>query len=241
MLIAARSARTAVAAAALVTFALGLTACGSDDNATSAALSTAATPADAGQESAAAAASESADAGNATAGADGSKDGGKDASAPSAATRAGSAGAAGGAAPSLANPLEDPNVSIPTHEPLQGGDPANDADREEMQRTVYNSVNPGGYEKWTRVLLENSCRRVTDPVKAELDRMGTSLEQVEHAARMQQQAGQGVELPHSEVTLDDVRVDGNKASASVTVSNSDGTETRTTLFEREDGRWKLCN
>ena len=139
-----------------------------------------------------------------------------------------------------ANPLNGPSGFDATLAPLEGGTPASDADREEMQRTAHASMNPGSYDKWTRALMDNSCRRVTEPIEAEMARMGMTIDQVEQAARMQQQAG-AIDLPPTEVSLDDVRIDGNRASASVTATNTNGTETRTEIFEREDGRWKLCN
>ncbi|WKD57400.1 hypothetical protein CAPI_04210 [Corynebacterium capitovis DSM 44611] len=121
------------------------------------------------------------------------------------------------------------------------GTPVDDADLDEMQRAVYLTMNPGSYDGWTRVLLENSCHKVADPIWAEMERSGTTLEQLEKAARLQARAGQGVELPHTEVSLHNVHVDGERATATVTAVNSRGTQTQTQIFAREDGRWKLCS
>ena len=223
-----RTTRSAAAAASVVALALGLAACGSDEGATSGGLSTAASA------STANAAGKTGEQG---------KDGASEEAKASEVEKSGEAKDASGEAapPSLENPLEDPNMTVPSHEPLQGGTPGADSDREEMQRTVHAAMNPGSYEKWTRALMENSCRKVTDPIQAELDRMGMTLDQVEQTARMQQEAGEAIEMPATEVTLDDVRIEGNRASASVTATNVNGTETQTQIFEREDGRWKLCN
>lgn len=150
------------------------------------------------------------------------------------------AAAAGGGA-ALSNPFADPNFQVPTLEPLQGGTAGSNADRAQMEQVLNATINPPSAAEWTRALLDNSCRKVADPARAEMERSGYSLEQIEQAARMQEQAGQGVTLPKSEVSLSDVRVDGNRASATATVSNQNGQQSQTQIFEKEDGRWKLCN
>ncbi|QPK82651.1 hypothetical protein G7Y29_07100 [Corynebacterium qintianiae] len=150
------------------------------------------------------------------------------------------AGAAAAGA-TLSNPFEDPNFQPPNHEPLQSGTAGTEADRQQMQDTMYASLNPPSPEKWTRVLLENSCRKVTEPAQEEMKRSGYTLDQIEQAARMQAQAGQGISLPKSDVSVTDVKIDGNRASANATVTNENGTDTQVQIFEREDGRWKLCS
>ncbi|MEX3503721.1 hypothetical protein [Corynebacterium sp. LK2510] len=229
MLLASRTIRSAAAAAAVAGLSFGLAACGSSEETASGGLSTAAsapTAATSGEQSQAESAAEStssaADRENGDNGADANN-------------------ADGATVPTLANPFENPGQAVPSFEPLESGNPANDADREEMRRAVEASLNPGSYEKWTRTLLENSCRKVNDATMEQLNRSGMTLEQIEQAARAQEQAGQGVELPRTEVSIDDVRVDGNRASASITAASANGTETNTQIFEREDGRWKICN
>lgn len=146
--------------------------------------------------------------------------------------------AAGGG---LSNPFQDPNFTPPTQQPLQGGSQASGADKQEMEQTMHAALNPPSPEKWTRVLMENSCRKVTEPVQEEMNRSGYTLDQIEQAARLQAQAGQAVTVPQSTVSLTDAKVDGNRASATATVTNQNGSEEQTLIFEREDGRWKLCN
>ena len=75
----------------------------------------------------------------------------------------------------------------------------------------------------------------------ELNRQGLTLEQVEEAGRLAESQGQAIDLPRTEVRIDDVRVDGNRASASLTAKSDSGEQTETMIFEKEDGRWKLCN
>ncbi|WP_342320008.1 hypothetical protein [Corynebacterium mayonis] len=219
-------ARTIVALSTVTVLSLGLAACGSDEEGTSGALSTAA------RASGAAEASEVNSVGEENKnGAD--KDGDNDKEAES-----GEQGGSG-AAQTLTNPFAE-NMTVPNHEPLQGGSPASDADREEIRQTVYNAMNPPSYDQWTRVLLENSCSKIGDPVREEMARSGLTLEQLEQTARTHEANGQAITLPRSEIAVDDVRVDGNRASASVTSTNEYGSDTLTQIFEREDGRWKIC-
>lgn len=233
MLLSVRSPRAVAAAVSVAALAFGIAACGSEEEETaSGGLSTAASPASDSTEG-------SADADNPDGAAEGEGDGGNGEPKPEGQQAPAADGNA--AAPTLFNPFEDGDVTIPVHEPLTSGGPGADADREEMQRTVHAAMNPASYDKWTRVLMENSCDKVTDPIQAEIDRAGLTLDQVEQAARMQQQAGQAIDLPATDVKVDDVRVDGNRASATVTATNANGTQTQTQIFEREDGRWKLCS
>ncbi|SDR89475.1 hypothetical protein [Corynebacterium timonense] len=227
----------AAAAVSVAALAVSLAACGAEeDEAASGGLSTAAVPAaDSAAETAAEDGADAPDEGK-----DGEKEK-KDGEGAQQPQEGGGQNAAAGAPPTLEIPFGDGTVSVPVHEPLADGNPGGDADREDIERTMYAALNPESPDKWTRVLLENSCRKVTDQVNSELNKSGLTLDQVEAAARMQQQAGEGIQLPKSEVSVKDVRVNGNRASAEVTATSANGSETQTQIFEREDGRWKLCN
>ena len=56
-------------------------------------------------------------------------------------------------------------------------------------------------------------------------------------------AGQLESIPQSTKlqSVNDVVVNGDDASATVSVSNSEGTETSTVRFRRENGNWTFCN
>ena len=128
-----------------------------------------------------------------------------------------------------------------TNEPLANGKEGSEDDRREMEDTARAVLNPGSFADWTPTILENSCKAVTEPMLEELERQGMSLEQVQEASRLAEEQGQGIELPETEVSLDDVRIDGDRASASLTARSEHGEETSTMIFQKEDGRWKLCN
>ncbi|CAM3153739.1 MULTISPECIES: nuclear transport factor 2 family protein [Corynebacterium] len=146
-----------------------------------------------------------------------------------------------GDVPTIANPFADGEYEQVTHEPIAGGQDASQGDIDEMTKVVEAVSNPESLATWTRTILDNSCKAVRDPAMEELERQGMTLDSVEEAARMQEDAGMTMDLPKSEISLADVRVDGDRASASVTAKNDSGEDTQTQLFQREDGRWKLCN
>lgn len=142
--------------------------------------------------------------------------------------------------PTLANPFEN-GMPENTNEPLANGEKGSEDDRREMEDTARAVLNPGSFADWTPTILENSCKAVTEPMLEELERQGMSLEQVQEASRLAEEQGQGIDLPETEVSLDDVRIDGDRASASLTAKSDQGEETSTMIFQKEDGRWKLCN
>ena len=220
---------------------LPLAACGSDKETTSSGLSTAAEAPDEA-ESVDGAAKESEENSGDKDNADKEKntDGKKEQKSEKKDGESGESGGAG-EVPTIANPFADGQYEQVTHEPIAGGQEASQADIDEMTKVVEAVSNPESLASWTRVILDNSCKAVTDPAMEELERQGMTLEAVEEAARMQEEAGMGIDLPRSEISLADVRVDGDRASASVTARNDSGEDTQTQLFQREDGRWKLCN
>ena len=220
-----------VAAAAVVALAMSLTACGSDDETAGGGLSTAASAPNS-------AASEK-DKGEKPAKEEPKKDE-KDKKKSDDKTQTDAQGEPG-AIPTIANPFEDGEFAVPTFEPIEGGKEGTEAQRKEMEDVVRKVTNPESFEKWTRVILDNSCKKITEPALEEMERQGVSLEVIEQAARMQEEAGQAIEIPKTEISLSDVRVDGDHASATVKSNNSEGEKTQTQLFTHEDGRWKLCN
>ena len=220
-----------VAAAAVVALAMSLTACGSDDETAGGGLSTAASAPNS-------AASEKDKAENSAKEEPKKDEKGEKKSDDKKQTEA---QGEPGAIPTIANPFEDGEFAVPTSEPIEGGKEGTEEQRKEMEEVVRKVTNPESFEKWTRVILDNSCKKITEPALEEMERQGVSLEVIEQAARMQEEAGQAIEIPKTEISLSGVRVDGNHASATVKSNNSEGEKTQTQLFTHEDGRWKLCN
>lgn len=231
-----------MAAAVLV---LPLSACGSSDEGESGGLSTAAeaAPADADVDASASEKSEKKDdkenkdddkkQGN-------KGDNEKDNKSSSKKPEQQGGGNGGEEAPTLANPFEN-GMPENTNQPIEGGEEGSDEDARQMEETGRAVLNPESFSGWTRTILDNSCKAVAEPMMEELERQGLTLEQVEEAGRVAEQQGQALEIPQSEVSISDVRVDGNRASANLTAKNDSGEETHVMIFEKEDGRWKLCN
>ena len=228
-----------MAAAVLV---LPLSACGSSDEGESGGLSTAAeaAPADTDVDATASEKSEKKDdKGDADKKKDDKGDKEKDNKSSSKKQEQGG-GNDGEDAPTLANPFEN-GMPENTNQPIEGGKEGSEEDARQMEETGRAVLNPESFSGWTRTILDNSCKAVADPMMEELERQGLTLEQVEEAGRVAEQQGQALEIPRSEVSISDVRVDGNRASANLTAKNDNGEETHVMIFEKEDGRWKLCN
>lgn len=242
-----KTSKTVAACATAFALVLPLAACGSSEDAASGGLSTAAeAPGQADSASQVDADNDGTpDAEDADTGADKADDAKKPAGNKSGDDKKPSGnnaqgGQAQGEAPTIANPFEN-GMPENTNQPIEGGQEGSAEDRKQMEETARAVLNPPSFAGWTRTILENSCSAVVDPMMDELNRQGLTLEQVEEAGRLAEAQGQGLDVPRSEVSISDVRVDGNRASASLTVRSDGNEQTETMIYEKEDGRWKLCN
>ncbi|MCZ9293281.1 hypothetical protein [Corynebacterium meitnerae] len=146
----------------------------------------------------------------------------------------------------VVNPFE--NGTLPTAEvkPVDGGQPASQEDINAMTETMNRIYNPKDIVSWSRVIMDNSCKAVVDKTHQELAAQGTSLEQTENEMRQAVEAarlaGQPIPpVPSTQANLSDVRVNGDTASATVTVNTNGQTESGVQRFARENGQWKVCN
>lgn len=222
--------KKSVAAACLVA-PLTLAACGSGDETnvvseTATATNTITSAAQAGEESTA----ENTDAEKAT----------EDPNNPEA--DAAAAGAAGG----IVNPFEDGTIPTVEVKPIEGGKEASKADIDAMTETMNRIYNPKDLVSWSRTIMDNSCQKVVDQTTQELASRGTSLEQTERemqqAVDAAKAAGRPVPpIPATSPTLSDVKIDGDVASATVTVTTNGQTDSGVQRFAREGGQWKVCN
>lgn len=234
-------ATAAAITACAMTFALS--ACGSDQETSAGGLSTAATApgaADAAGDQTVVDAPEADDAaegdkadapaGNDKAKKDGEKSGGDK-------KRDGNNNSGDAAVPTIANPFGDGEIEARTYEPIADGQAGSEADRREMEDVVRAVTNPDSFATWTRTILDNSCAAVREPALEEFERQGLTLDMVEQIMAAQ---GESLDMPKTDVTVSDVRVNGNRASATVTTSNSGGEATQVQLFAKEGGKWKVC-
>lgn len=174
------------------------------------------------------------------------KDGNPDEGDPNNPDDPAAAGAPEPGAGGVVNPFEDGNLPVVEVQPIEGGKAASQEDIAAMTKTMNNIYNPPGLVEWSRTIMNNSCKRVVDQTNAELQRKGTSLEKTEgemrQAVAAAERAGQPVPpIPPSQAKLTDVKVDGNVASATVTVTTQGQSETGVQRFARENGQWKVCN
>lgn len=142
--------------------------------------------------------------------------------------------------PTIANPFGEGEIEVRTYEPIAGGQGGSDADRKEMESVVHTITNPESMVTWTRTILDNSCAAVRDPAMAELKRQGLNLDVLEEVMRQDEKINGPAPVPRAEVSVSDVRVDGDRASATVTSKDQEGTHTSVQLFAKEEGRWKVC-
>ena len=230
------SKKSVAVAAAAVVMSCTLTACGSDSETTAGGgLSTAATAQGAANE-----------AGENTVAEEPSAEGGESKASESKPTTSAEKKNNGGekkdegrqedqAIPTLINPLED-GLESPEFEPLAGGREGTEAERKEMEEVVTKISNPESFAKWTRVILDNSCADVREPAMEQFESQGLTLEMVEQ----QEAQGGAFDIPRSEITVSDVRVDGDRASATVHSKSNAGENESVQLFAKEDGKWKVC-
>lgn len=143
----------------------------------------------------------------------------------------------GAAVPTIANPFGEGEIEVRTYEPIADGQEGSEADRREMEDVVRKVTNPDSFATWTRTILDNSCAAVREPAMEEFERQGLTLDMVEQIMAAQ---GESLDMPKTDVTVSDVRINGNRASATVTTSNSGGDATQVQLFAKEGGKWKVC-
>lgn len=146
----------------------------------------------------------------------------------------------------VVNPFEDGTLPTAEVKPVEGGQAASEADIKAMTDTMNKIYNPKDLVSWSRVIMDNSCKKVVDQTNQELASQGTSLDQTER--EMQQAidaakaAGRPIPpVPQTQAQLSDVRVNGDTASANVTVDSNGQTESGVQRFQREGNQWKVCN
>ena len=146
--------------------------------------------------------------------------------------------AAAGEDPAAAPPTTDPLLGelYQEPEPVQGGTAASEADRAEIDGLVRGIYEVDTFHQFLRYIPENTCNEVVAAQggAAAMDLAGIPdqpLAEWDYYATAQ---------PHI-ASVDDVRVEGDRASAVVTAVSAGQSETRTQRYLREDGRWKFCN
>ncbi|AWB81606.1 hypothetical protein C3B44_03880 [Corynebacterium yudongzhengii] len=149
-----------------------------------------------------------------------------------AAAGAGAGAPGAGASGQLEDPFAGGDVEVVEPEPVPGGQPASEQDA----RAISDLVN-GIYEQETlhgfiSYMPDNSCQALL----AETNADAFSLEGIPNAPMDQMR---GWNETHVSDTSD-VLVNGDTASATVTVQTEFGPDSKTQRFRNEGGAWKFC-
>lgn len=142
--------------------------------------------------------------------------------------------AAAAPAPQAEDPLLGELYQEP--DPVQGGANASDADRAEIDGLVRGMYQVDTFHQFLRYIPENTCNEL---VAAQGGAAAMDLAGVPDQPLNQWDYYVAAE-PHI-TSVEDVRVEGDRASAVVTAVSAGQAETRTQRYLREDGRWKFCN
>ena len=250
-------ARKSLIAVALVA-PLALAACGSDDN-NDDSKKAAATTASKSSEDKSADKSQDKDADKDK---DKNKDKDKDKDGENKDGAAGAEGQDGEGPDQMANPLnngEDPFAGAKDIKPIEGGQDANDADKQAIEQLVRGQHEIDNVKEYFNYMPQHACQAVREGQAKEFSQYQQYVDSLpnqsfaEYANSMRQQGGGNGEvekfasqlesIPQSTKlqSVNDIVVNGDDASATVSVSNSEGNETSTVRFRRENGNWTFCN
>lgn len=250
-------ARKSLIAVALVA-PLALAACGSDDN-NDDSKKAAATTASKSSEDKSADKSQDKDADKDK---DKNKDKDKDKDGENKDGAAGAEGQDGEGPDQMANPLnngEDPFAGAKDIKPIEGGQDANDADKQAIEQLVRGQHEIDNVKEYFNYMPQHACQAVREGQAKEFGQYQQYVDSLpnqsfaEYANTMRQQGGGNGEvekfasqlesIPQSTKlqSVNDIVVNGDDASATVSVSNSEGNETSTVRFRRENGNWTFCN
>ena len=238
---------------------LALAACGSDDNNDDDSKKAAATTASKSSEDKSADKSQDKDADKDK---DKNKDKDKDKDGENKDGAAGAEGQDGEGPDQMANPLnngEDPFAGAKDIKPIEGGQDANDADKQAIEQLVRGQHEIDNVKEYFNYMPQHACQAVREGQAKEFSQYQQYVDSLpnesfaEYANSMRQQGGGNGEvekfasqlesIPQSTKlqSVNDIVVNGDDASATVSVSNSEGTETSTVRFRRENGNWTFCN
>lgn len=237
---------------------LALAACGSDDN-NDDSKKAAATTASKSSEDKSADKSQDKDADKDK---DKNKDKDKDKDGENKDGAAGAEGQDGEGPDQMANPLnngEDPFAGAKDIKPIEGGQDANDADKQAIEQLVRGQHEIDNVKEYFNYMPQHACQAVREGQAKEFSQYQQYVDSLpnqsfaEYANSMRQQGGGNGEvekfasqlesIPQSTKlqSVNDIVVNGDDASATVSVSNSEGNETSTVRFRRENGNWTFCN
>ncbi len=123
-------------------------------------------------------------------------------------------------------------VAAPDQQPIEGGQPANEKDKQEIEQLVRGWGEQTTLRSFMEYANNNTCRRVIE------SNGGYAAGDPSKVPDVSLQDQPNLNLGVQDVS--DIQVNGDSASAQVTPTGPNA-ETSTMRFEREDGRWTMCN
>lgn len=156
---------------------------------------------------------------------------------PNAAQRGSSAagGSAGGSSDqAMMNPLEEGQIPTANIQPLETGRPGTAEEAAEIKANLNQIYDQTTVQGMTNALVDNTCARVLEENGGEqvFDLGGQDVALADLGMDTSQNYVEDVR---------DVKIDGDRASATVEVHTAEGNDSTTQVFQREGGRWKMCN
>lgn len=147
------------------------------------------------------------------------------------------AGADGQTPETLVNPFDGENNPLQgdNAQPLETGGAADEATINEIRALNEGLYNTTTLRQFSKYIPDHTCKRVLDQQEENLAEY--DYNQIPDFPM----DNLGVNWSQTNVdSVQDVKVDGNVASATVVVNSPNGQESSTMRFEREDGAWKYC-
>lgn len=161
-------------------------------------------------------------------------------------TQAAAAAPRDGGAPEI-QPLPEGALEGVEQQPLEGGNPAPEADVAAIRGLVegfHAPITADNVQERSVFVVENTCQSVlqrsgADAYSADMLR---GMQITPEEKRLLEQSGFFSNQPTVSVdSIDNVVVDGGRASATVSVTSNGQSDTSTMRFLHEDGRWKMCD
>jgi hypothetical protein len=161
-----------------------------------------------------------------------------------------------------ANPMQnedDPFANAQDIKPIEGGQEANDGDKQAIEQLVRGQHEIDNVKDYFGYMPAHACKAVREGESGDFQQYLNYVDSLpsqsfsEYANSMRQQsqgnakvnefANQLEAIPTSTKleSINDVVVNGDDASATVSVSNPEGTDTSTVRFRREGDNWTFCN
>lgn len=122
-----------------------------------------------------------------------------------------------------------------TLQPIEGGAAASAGETDALQGLVDGVYKQSDLRSFLDYVPSNTCDRVVEDQKARGE-----YHDVSSVPNMPTSSLPGYSRSHVE-PIQDVKVDGDRASATVTSVTQDGPQTSTMRFHKENEKWKFCN